>query len=295
MKYREALYASGVAVLLLLVSGCAATQSENNAAAGGGTSQIEAASSPDPQALSKTDEFLAGNGPAEQARQTAIRTCMAEAGFSWTDAPQQQPKVQDLIPLKPLPLEQARSVGYTNPQQKKSQEASNAQTPAAMEAFSGPSGAARVSVNVLGMKPSVSSKGCLAESYKQVYGSIENGMMATGVTSNAVLPAVNAAIGDASVSEANKKWSECMTTAGYPGLQTPDRAWDKARQAPQEAAAVAVADAKCREGVSYEDIRKAALNKYLTTFLVRNEALITEIQAIRKQGATNAQKILAGM
>lgn len=293
MNRRDVFYIPGIAALLLLASGCAVSPAD--AGSNNGPGYVEAAASPDPQALTKADEFLANNGPAEQARQIAIRDCMAKAGFPWEETAPRQMKVQDLIPLKPLSLEQARSVGYANPQQNQSQEAQKAQTPAATEAFSGPAGAPKVSVTVLGMKPSVSSKGCLADSYKQVYGSIENGMMATGVTANAVLPAVNAAIADASVADANKKWSECMSAAGYPNLETPDRAWDNARQNPQNAAAIAVADAKCREGVSYEAVRKTALNKYLTTFLTRNETLITEIQGIRKQAAANAQKILSGL
>jgi hypothetical protein len=294
MNCREAIYASGVAAMLLLVSGCAVAPADG-ATAGNGAGQVEAAASPDPQALTKTDEFLAGSGPAEQARQIVIRDCMAKAGFPWAEAAPRQLKVQDLMPLKPLTLEQARSFGYASAQQSPSQENQNAQTPAATEAFSGPPGASRVSVSVLGMKPSVSSKGCLADSYKKVYGSVENGMMATGVTANAVLPAVNAAIADDSVGDADKKWAECMAAAGFPNLPTPDRAWDSARQNPQGAPAIAVSDAKCRDGVSYENVRKAALNKYLTTFLTRNETLITEIQGIRKQGAVNGQKILAGL
>ncbi|MDJ0459816.1 hypothetical protein PUN71_021645 [Arthrobacter sp. NQ7] len=294
MNIRNGIYTSGVAALLLLATGCAGSPADS-AAGNNGAGSVQAAASPDPQAVTKVDEFLSSNGPAEQARQIAIRDCMAKAGFKWEETVPKQMKVQDLVPLKPLSIEQARSVGYASPQQSQSQEAQNAQTPAAAEAFMGPAGAPKVSVNVLGMKPSVSSKGCLAESYKQVYGSVENGMMATGVTINAVLPGINAAIGDSSVADANKKWSECMTAASYPNLETPDRAWDTARQNPTNADAIAVADAKCREGVSYEDVRKAALNKYLTTFLTRNETLITEIQTIRKEAAANAQKIIAGL
>lgn len=294
MNRRDVFCASGIAALLLLTSGCAVSPA-GGTADNKASSPVEAAATSDPQALTKTDEFLAANGPAEQARQIVIGDCMAKAGFPWAASTPRQMKVQDLIPLKPLSVDQARSTGYDSPQQNQSQEAKNAQTPAATEAFSGPSGASKVSVSVLGMKPSVSSKGCLAESYKQVYGSIENGMMATGVTANAVLPAVNAAIADESMVDANKKWAECMTSAGYPNFPTPDRAWDNARQTPQNAAVIAVVDAKCRESVTYEAQRKTALNKYLTTFLTRNETLITEIQGIRKQGAANAQKILGGL
>jgi hypothetical protein len=293
MNRRDIVCASGISLLLLLASGCAVSPADGGAGSSG-PAAMEAAASPDSQALTKTDEFLAGNGPAEQARQMAIRDCMAKAGFPWPDATLRQLKVQDLIPLKPLSLDQARSLGYTSPQQNNSESQSN-QSSAATEAFSGPQGASRISVDVLGMKPSVSSEGCLGESYKRVYGSIQNGMMATGVTANALLPAINAAIADASVADANKKWSECMSAANYPNFETPDRAWDNARQNAQDAPTIAVADAKCREGVSYEAVRTAALNKYLTTFLTRNEALITEIQGIRKQGAENAQKILSGL
>lgn len=294
MNTRDILSALGISALMLLASGCAVTPADG----GGGTSgpgSVEAASSPDPQALAKADEFLVGNGPAEQARQIVLRDCMDKAGFVWPDVTPRQMKVEDLIPLKPLSLEQARSVGYATSEQVNAPESQFDQSPAATEALNGPPGASRVSVEVLGMRPSVSSEGCLGESYKRVYGSIENGMMATGVTANAVLPAVNAAIGDDSVIDANKHWSECMAKANFPNLETPDRAWDNARQNPQDAASIAVTDAKCRESVSYEGVRNAALNKYLTTFLTRNEALITEIQGIRKKGALEAQAILSGV
>src|SRR5690349_9344536 len=115
MKRRNIICATGISTLLLLASGCAFTP-DGGGSANNGPGAVEAAAHPDSQALSKTDEFLAGNGPAEQARQVAIRDCMAKAGFSWPDATPRQMKVHDLIPLKPLSLEQARQQGYADAQ-----------------------------------------------------------------------------------------------------------------------------------------------------------------------------------
>jgi hypothetical protein len=290
MNRRSKLLTSSLTATLLFVAGCAVSSPEQGALT---ASNVEAASSPDPQAIVKADEFLGANGSAEQARQSVIRDCMASAGFEWMETPVRQFHVEDLIHLKPLTLAQARTDGYVQKQQAQNNETGPTEA-GAKEAFVGPPNAPRVSVDVLGMKPSVSSEGCLADSYRMVYGSIEKGMMATGVTTNALLPAVNAAIADPSVEDANKSWAKCMESAGRPNLATPDLAWKEARENPAAASEIAVTDAKCRESVSYENIRKAALNKYLTSFLTANEALITEIQEIRKLGAVKAQQILSG-
>lgn len=277
--------------MLLLATGCVSNTETGQTTA---PVHIDAASSPDPQAIPKAEEFLRANGPAEQARQVVIEDCMAKAGFEWTRLGQDETNIEDLIPLRPLSLAQARTDGYTDNEQNQNPMPEEPQEPGAREAFSGSPTSPRTSIDVLGMKPSVSSQGCLAESYTKVYDSIERGMMATGVTANALLPFVNAAIADPSIEEANKKWASCMEDSGQPNLPTPDMAWNMARQNPDDAGEIAVTDAKCRESVTYEDIRKSALNSYLTTFLDTNEALITEIQEIRKQGAAHAEKILSG-
>ena len=292
MKCTNALVAFGLTAILLSASGCANETKGHGQLSGPGS--VAAASSPDDQAIIKADEFLGANGPSEQGRQIVIQKCMNAAGFDWDESEVRRFQVEDLISLKPLTVEQARSNGYAQTQQSAGKE-NDASEPGAAEAFAGPSNASRVSVDIFGMKPSVSSEGCLAESYKEVYGSIEKGMMATGVTTNALLPSVNAAITDTAVLDADKAWSACMEQAGIPDLSSPDLAWKKAKDNSQEAGSIAVSDAKCRESVGYEKARTASLNKYLTTFLRTNETLITEIQEIRRQGAANAQKILSGL
>lgn len=281
------------ALLVIAAGGCSATdtQAETKKQDPG---QVQAAATNDPLALAKVEEFLKPNGPAEQARQVVIRRCMNNAGFDWTVAPEKPLQVEDLLGLKPLSVEEARTKGYSEDVSSTPAEGRTPQEPGAQEAFMGPSDAPKVSVNVLGMSPSVPSGGCLAESFKEIYGSIENGMMATGVSANAVLPAINAGIADQSIADANKDWQKCMENSGQPNLATPDLAWDEARKNPDRAGTIALADAKCRDSINYEETRKASLNKYLTTFLTSNEAIITEIQGIRQTGATNAQRILAG-
>ena len=288
---RRMIRISTMALLVALAAaGCSATPKK--APTGGG--RVEASSHPDSQALAKADDFLQSNAPAERARQAILKRCMNEAGFDWEEQGVSQVRVRDLISLKPLTVEEARQHGYANPEKSGRQERGGPLSPAGTVAYVGPPDAPKVSVDVLGMAPSVSSKGCLATSYREVYGSVENGMLATGVTANAVLPAINGAIGDPSVIEADKKWSACMTDAGLPGFDTPELAWNAARKNSSDAGSLAVADAKCREAIAYEATRTAALNSYLTTFLESNEAIITEIQGIRKQAASRAATILSG-
>lgn len=295
MTHRNIFGVAGLAVLLLATAACSAEQT--GAEPSGGARDrwaVDAAAAPDPQAISKVNEFLKVNGPAEQARQVIVQGCMNAAGFEWTPVPVRSDSIEDLLGLKPLSVEDARTKGYAREAAAGGEEPVGGNVPGAQEAFAGSKDAPQVSVEVFGMHPTIASDGCLAQSYKVVYGSIENGMMATGVSSNALLPSVNAAIFDQTMMDTYKVWQKCMEESGRPNLATPDLAWDEARKHPELASSIALADAKCRESINFEETRKAALNKYLTTFLSSEEAMITEIQEIRQSGARNAQKILAG-
>ncbi|MFF2243306.1 hypothetical protein ACFVTM_03890 [Arthrobacter sp. NPDC058130] len=249
-------------------------------------------SAADPLARSKVDTFINPEGPAEQARDIVIAKCMHEAGFDWTPSTPSPVTVLQYFGAPPLSIEDARTRGYARASTGTEQESQ--QSDAAQAAFAGSPQSGKVSVDIFGSQLSISQGGCLAKSYAEVYGSAENGMKATGVSINAVLPAVNAASADPAIAPIQEKWSTCMKTAGFTDLRTPGEALRNFLQGKNRDQAVAIADAKCREQTGFQTAANAVLSKYLTAFLRDNEAMVTEIQSIRNAAGQTAQKILAG-
>ncbi|OMH27567.1 hypothetical protein BKD30_02610 [Tersicoccus phoenicis] len=279
--------ATAIAVALAL-AGCGNGGGSGGTNPGAASAQISPAQNADPQTVAQANALLSPNEAAEQARQVVLETCMAAAGGSWTRQTPEKATVYDLLALRPLTIEQARQRGYNEDR------STGEQAQGGGQAFLGTGQTeAPVSADLFGIKSQVNPDGCLGKSLAEVYGSVQSGMQATGVVDNAMLPAVNAALASQEMSDVTGKWSACMKQAGE-NFPTPDLATMNARQQPDRSMAIALADAKCRESVRYEQVRTSQLNRYLATFLRQHEAEITTVLDARKVGAQNAERILAG-
>jgi len=278
----------------LLLTGCASGSTSASPAGQAFKAALSPSDHPDPQAMAKADSFLAANGPAEQGRQVVIEQCMRKAGFTWVRQQAKPGRVEDLMTAKPLTVAQARADAYSGVGPRSTEAVGGTQGPDAQAAFMGSPSDPKITVHLFGTNPSVSSRGCLAESYKTIYGLVENGMMATGIAVNALQPSVNAALFDDAMTALNKKWSQCFAAAGNPGLPSPGNAVIESLKTPAVAAKYSIDDAKCRETLGYDKGAATEINRYLTSFLAANEGQITQIETIRQDASKRATTVLAG-
>ena len=285
-------FSSVFVMALLVTSGCSSDGAAQEEDRGASNVEVKAAETADLLAIAKVEDFATPDATAENARQYILQECMSERGFSWTYEETPQLKIDDLFVGRPLSLTEARAYGYDVPTNN-TEEHSSSTSAAAQTAFMGTEGSETTSIDLFGSAASVTNDGCLAYSLERVYGSIENGMKATGLMRNALLPSMNGVNFDPSITDLYGPWETCMTEQGQSNLPNPDQAWLRAQSSPSDSASIAVADATCREQVGYDEKRREVAGKYLTTFLLENEALITEIQSVRSEGAVRGQEILA--
>lgn len=219
------------------------------------------------------------------AQQKAAAQCMEERGYTWEPVPAQPTyDVRNSLHPNPLTVEQAKRYGYgpTTPDYER------LLPPIEQEAFEAYMGT-DLSNPITSPQGggSIAPDGCLAESYKQVFGSAEAAVYLEGGAENLPLPyiaAIHDNIEDIKVTEA---WSACMADNYDIKAETPSLA---AHSNGIDQYDMAVKDATCREETGFEDVMNKLLDAYMTTFINDNEDLIKQAKEYKETAEANAKK-----
>lgn len=278
-------------VASILLVGCTAVNDNTSSSSTGGINQeqnITAAANPDPQAMQKIDQLFSLSSTQYEAKQKAIKECMASKGFIYTpNTSQAQRSLRSFIGPAELSLDQARSVGYQNQSSTVPELATGLEKPGAMEAFSGTPDSKTISVE--GIPGGVKEDSCIASAYADLFGNVETGVFFEGGSMNLPLPYLNAAAVDTKMQELNKEWANCMENDHSLKFESPAII---AQYPDQQTIDTAVADAQCRQKTNYETELLSINNSYLTTFLNNNQDIIQQISDAKKVAETNAPAIL---
>ena len=260
----------------------------------GGT--VAASGKPISGITARAENYVSPDPAAEAGRSAAIRECMAAAGFDY--APPVDSNRVDLngdLGFKRLDIAAAQASGYASLRPAGPGEPAEGTdlakllaVPAFASALSGPNTEdSMVKVNGMG----TSGGGCRGEAARKIYGSVENYMLATGVTRNALNSVAATAMSDSRFQKAIDSWRDCMADSPYANFRSPA----DAVAAGQEAGGlnefkIAVIDAMCREQVAFHGQLDALLDKYLTTRMQQLEPEIAAVTEIRKQAAARASE-----
>ncbi|MDQ0632229.1 hypothetical protein QFZ40_000138 [Arthrobacter pascens] len=276
----------------LAVLAAGATAALAASAIPGGT--IAASGTPISGITAQAQAYASPDVAAETGRAAAIRECMAAAGYDY--APPVDAYRVDFnanMGLKRLDVATAKASGYaslqpTGPGEPApgSDEAKLFEDPAFVAALSGPKTAdTMVTVNGMG----TSGGGCRGEAARKIYGSMENYVLATGVTENALNSAAGAAMSDSGYPKAINSWKDCMSSSPYANFRSPaDAVTAGLKAGGLNEFKIAVTDTTCREQVNFHGQLDAVLDKYLTTRMQQLEPEIATVTEIRKQAAARA-------
>lgn len=171
-------------------------------------------------------------------------------------------------------------------------------------AQSGPDDAPGVEVDsaLMNGRLGTSSRGCLADARRALYGTLETAILRSFVAGNARNVAEREAGHDPSVTALDALWSACMAGAGRPGLTDPGHAMSQARkladgtQAAQgvgEPREIAIADATCQAETGYAGARRTIEDRYLTALLATYPDEIAATRAATAAALERARTIEA--
>lgn len=267
----------------------------------GGT--ITASGTPISGITAQAEAYASPDAAAESGRATAIRKCMAAAGYDYQPAPDfHAVDFNDIIGFKRLDVATARASGYASLQPagpgepaRGSTEAALFADPAFVAALFGSQSAEDTMVQINGNGMGTPGGGCGGEGAKTIYGSMENYILATGVAGNSLNSAAGAAMSDSGFQKAISSWKDCMSTSPYANFRSPADAVNAGKEAGGlDEFKIAVTDATCREQVGFHGQLDALLDKYLTTRMQQLEPEIAKVTEIRKQAAARAAELAAG-
>lgn len=276
----------GVGVLALGLVGCSASSSETAPDTTSET-EIKPAAQIDHQAIEKVNTLFNMTPAAQQAKEAAVAQCIQGKGLTWPIQPANPDfDIRSQMSPKPLSVEEAQQYGYQTPNSNPEQDASPVED-AAWNAYMGNPENGRVAVD--GVSGGIATDGCLAQSYKEVFGSAEAGVLFEGGILNLPLPYINAAQADKRITELDKQWATCMKNEHSVEIATPDLA---AIDTSMDSHQLAVYDAQCRQEVKYEETTREVLNAYLTTFLADQQGVIDQLTQAKQTAEKNAPVIL---
>lgn len=269
------------------LAGCGISSESYSATDKESNINIEAAASPDSQAIEKVNTLFSMTPAAQQAKEVAIAQCLQAKNLNWQERPTS--KVFDIrsqLSPKPLSLEDAREYGYLSPDPN-FEELDSSVDDTVLAAYGG--NPENGSVTVDGIPGAIAADGCLAQSYKDVFGSAEVGVLFESGILNLPLPYINATQADDRLVELDKQWATCMKDQHGVEIENPDLA---AIDTSMDSRQLAVYDAQCRQEVKYEETTREVLNAYLTTFLADREGIIDQLTQAKQTAEKNAPAIL---
>ncbi|MFW0118475.1 hypothetical protein ACN08Y_00880 [Rothia sp. P5764] len=276
----------GVGALALGLVGCSASSS-GTASDASSDSEIKAAIRIDPQAIEKVNTLFNMTPAAQQAKEAAIAQCMQAKGLTWPARLADQAfDIRSQFSPKPLSIEEAQQYGYQTQNSNPEQDAPFVDD-ATWDAYTGSPENGNIAVE--GIPGAIAKDGCLAQSYKEVFGSVETGVLFESGILNLPLPYLNAAVADKRIVELDKQWATCMKDQHGLEIATPELA---AVDTSMDSQQLAVYDAQCRQEVKYEEGATEVLNAYLTTFLADQQGVIDQLTQAKQTAEKNAPVIL---
>lgn len=276
-----------IGIISLSLVGCSSSSSSETAP--DTATEIKAATQVDPQAIEKVNTLFNMSPAAQQAKEKAIAQCLQQKGLTWQERPAKEAySIRSQLFPQPLSVEDAQQYGYEKPGPNLEQDSPPIDD-AVMEAYMGNPENGRVAVE--GVSGAIASDGCLAQSYKAVFGSAEAGVLFESGISNLPLPYIGEVQSDPKVLELDKQWATCMKDRHDIEIANPDLA---SVNTSMDSKKLAVYDAQCRQEVKYEEGTVEVLNAYLTTFLADEEGVIDQLTQAKQTAEKNAPAILGG-
>ncbi|HJD50897.1 MAG TPA: hypothetical protein H9908_03390 [Candidatus Rothia avistercoris] len=289
MVKRSSIHKILVAVLVSAsLVGCGVSNETDSTAGSESSVDIKAASSPDSQAIEKVNTLFSMAPAAQQAKEVATAQCLQEQNLTWPQRPTSQSfSIRSQLSPSPLSPEDAQQYGYQTPTTNVEQNLP-AIDDASWAAYMGNPENGGISVE--GVPGAIAADGCLAQSYKAVFGSAEAGVLFESGILNLPLPYVNAVKEDERYSDLIGLWRTCMKDHHGVEIDNPDLATiDTSMDSHQ----LAIYDAQCRQQVNFEEVTTDILNAYLTTFLADNEGVIDQLTQAKRMAEKNAPEILS--
>lgn len=285
MRFRIS-YFMGVA--LLIFSGCTANDTTTaRSEAEQPENGIVPATQPDSQAIEKINTLFSMTPAAQQAKEVAVAQCLKSQGYTWDlQSVSESYDIRSDFSPRPLSVEEAQERGYQTLSTNSEQNQPDIDD-ATWAAYMGNPENGGISVD--GIPGTIAADGCLAQSYKAVFGSAEAGVLFESGIQNLPLPYIGAAQMDSKQEELNQRWSACMKDHYGIEIQTPDLA---SVDTSMDSHQLAMYDAQCRQEVNYEEVTTEILNAYLTTFLTDNEGIIDQLTQAKQTAEKNAPEIL---
>ncbi|MFW0178460.1 hypothetical protein [Rothia sp. P7208] len=272
---------------LIALSACSSSTHDDdakNSASQVAPADIKPAQNPDPQAMEKINQLFSVTETMHKAQQKALIQCVAQHGAHIVEVPLSTYNVQKET-FSPLSLEHARQHGYTSEDRDIEESISQQDSPNAQEFIMG--NPMNGSVSVEGIGGAIAKDGCLAQSYQEVFGTPEAGVIFVGGPHAIVEPYRQAIWKDPQVKTIEQEWSQCMKEDFHQDV--PNTFEARKHDSSVESA---VQDAQCREKTGYDQKMATLSNAYYTTLLNDKPALIENIAQAKKTAEENAPKII---
>ncbi|MFW0184022.1 hypothetical protein ACN083_00685 [Rothia sp. CCM 9418] len=275
---------STVVIPLLALAGCSGEAQEQSHSSQVVPANIKPAQNPDPQAMEKINQLFSVTETMHKAQQKALIQCVAQHGAHIVEVPLSTYSVQKET-FSPLSLEHARQYGYGNGDAVIEKSIVQQDDPQAQEFIMG--NPMNGSVSVEGIGGAIAKDGCLAQSYQEVFGTPEAGVIFVGGPQAIVEPYSQAIWKDPQVKTIEQEWSQCMKEDFHQDV--PNTIEARKHDSSVESA---VQDAQCREKTGYDQKMATLSNAYYTTLLNDKPALIENIAQAKKTAEENAPKII---
>ncbi|GAA4594232.1 hypothetical protein GCM10023194_60520 [Planotetraspora phitsanulokensis] len=302
---------------VLVLSGCSGSPAADDPSSGQGD-EWAIPIHPDPGARQAINDLYNGEANLAAAGEESIRRCMARSGFRYIKLPTGN---QDVNPGLngdgfSLSVEVARKRGYGIKERveqvdKETREnakynSTNGLSPEQVKGFDVAFfGSSDSQVSVLlpdGSTVSFGDKGCLAESRKKIFGSIEKFGERTAMAGMITQNSQQRALADPGIRILNQAWSKCMQDSGYSGLKDPYDAQGRASDAHDGKTSdivvmakeipMAVADAECQAKTGYTMKMHDIQDRYFTAALNVYKSQVAEIEEITRDSLKRARPLL---
>lgn len=143
---------------------------------------------------------------------------------------------------------------------------------------------------------SAPGEGCIADSTRVMFGSSSGGSATMSMSTNLPSTALHASELDSTMTELNKRWSDCMEDRGHRDLETPDEAFGEGSGMPsgsERAKQIARDDVGCQTSLDYAKTRRGMEDRYLTGLMDAKEPEVLGAREALASATTKAKKALA--
>lgn len=271
-------------IALLAFTGCTNAATTTSPQAALWEADIKPANEVNHDATEIVNDAFSISPEVHDAQQKAAAQCMKERGYTWEPVPAQPTyDVRNSLHPTPLTVEEAKKYAY-GPRTPNYEQLLPPIEQETFEAYMGTDLSNPITSPQGG--GSIASDGCLAESYKQVFGTAEAAVYFYGGPLNRPLPylaAIHDNIEEIKVTEA---WSACMADNYDIKVETPDLAAHSQDIDPYD---MAVKDATCREETGFEEVMTELLDAYMTTFIEDQGDFIKQAKEYKDTAEANAK------